>query len=178
MRWGLVPQPAFCRPRRGRYIVAMNRPALLPGLAALVLSVAAGCDSTRTDRFDIDLRNDTSKPLTLSLAKDRGAPYEPAWATPEDVAVETPRLREDWAGGQTGMAQVVPPGKSASVRGLVGAFYPNTRGYVRAYAGELNISQMLARSAGSPDRVDVPLAPGANRVTIVEDGARVVAKRE
>ena len=149
----------------------MTRPALL--LACLGALTACGCTSTRTDTFDVEIRNDTSGPVTLSLAKD-GPPYEPTWATPEDVAIESPKRREEWA-GPSGMG-VVPPGKTASVKGLTGQFDSGSHGFLRAYAGDLTISQMLSKGSGSPDRVDVPLAAGANRIVLVERSGRITVE--
>ena len=149
----------------------MTRPTLL-----LVCSAALtvwGCTSTRTDTFDVEIRNATSGPVTLSLSKN-GPPYEPTWATPEDLAIESPKLREEWAGGPSGMG-VVPAGKTASVKGLKGRFDGGTRAFLRAYAGDLTISQMLARSQGSPDRVDVELVPGANRIVLIDKSGRITA---
>jgi hypothetical protein len=134
-------------------------------VAALLFALplaAGGCASPRTDTFNIEIRNDTKQPLTLSLAKD-GPPFE------------SPKLREKWSGGPTGMA-LLPPGKTASIKGLTGMFNARTKGYLRAYAGDCTISQMSARSPGSPDRLDVPLTPGDNRLVIVEDATRIVAK--
>ena len=146
--------------------------------ALLLLSLLAGCSSARTEHFDIDLHNATSGPLTLSLAKD-GPPYEPAWATPEDVAIETPREREKWAGVPSGIsAGRVPPGKTAFVRGLTGHFEPHTRAFLRVYAGEVGISQMLSRQPGSPDRLDIPLLPGRNDITITLEGTSLKAQAE
>lgn len=138
-----------------------------------LMPLAVGC--SRTESFDIDLRNNTAQPLTLSLAKD-GPPYEPSWATPQDLAIETPKRREEWSGGPSGMTSV-PPGKTASVKGLRGQFDAGVQGYLRVYAGELTISQMLAKSPESPGRVDVPLKPGMNIITVGEKNGRLVAER-
>lgn len=145
---------------------------LLVSLA--LLASAGGCSQTQTRTFDVTVRNQTPGPLTLSLAKD-GPPYEPAWATPEDVATESPRLREDWRRTQGGM-KAVPAGRLAEVRGLTGKFESGTRAYLRVYAGELSISEMLSKSPGSPDRVDIPLVPGANEITIVIEGTHLKAQ--
>ena len=152
----------------------MTRPALL--LVCSTALMVLGCNSSRTDTFDVDIRNATKGPVTLSLAKS-GPPYEPTWATPEDLAIETPKLREEWAGGPSGMG-VVPAGKTASVKGLKGQFDGGSRGFLRAYAGELTISQMLSKGRESPDRVDVPLAPGANRIVLVDKAGRIAAEPE
>lgn len=153
-------------------IAGMRFRPLTLSLALVFLGQAAGCHSARTERFDLTVHNGTDGPLTLSLAKD-GPPYEPTWATPEDFAQESPRLREAWSqpGGMTGLAA----GKTADVRNLAGRFDPGVRGYLRAYAGDLSISQMLSKSAGSPDRVDVRLLPGANDITIVLEGTHLKA---
>ena len=153
--------------------------ALAPaGVASLLLSclllLAGGCNSARTEQFDIEVRNQTDQPLTLSLAKD-GPPYEVAWATPEDLAIESPRRREDWENTPSGMS-LLPPGKTASIRKLAGQFDPGTRGYLRVYAGDLSVSEMLARTIGSPNRVDVPLVPGFNDITIVTHEGHIKAK--
>ncbi|QOV89586.1 hypothetical protein [Humisphaera borealis] len=138
--------------------------------------IFAGCGATRTDSFDIDLRNATGQPLTLSLAKD-GPPYEPSWATPQDLAIESPKRREQWSGGPSGMA-ALPPGKTASVKGLRGQFNPGVNGYLRVYAGDLTISEMLSREKGSPSRVDLMLKPGANKFVIAEKAGSLVAEPE
>lgn len=157
----------------------MNRSAFGLFLLLALSAVSTGCASTRTDTFDIEVRNATAKPLTLSLAKD-GPPYEAAWARPEDAAIETPQLRERWVGGETGMGQLLAPGKTAFIKELHGKFADRSHGYVRAYAGDLSksISQMLARGPDSPDRVDVPLMPGPNRIVIREKASRLVAEAD
>jgi len=154
----------------------MNRFAAR-SLAILVLNfVVTGCSApSRTETFDIELENATSGPLTLSLAKD-GSPYEPSWATPQDLAIETPKRREEWSGGPSGMT-AVKAGQTASVQGLKGRFDAGVQGYIRAYAGELTISEMLARAPDSPSRVDVLLKPGMNRIRIIEKSGHLAAER-
>src|SRR4029079_14894785 len=98
----------------------MRRP-----LTALVLTLGSlafvGC--TRTEKFDISVRNDTDRPLTLALTKD-GPPFEQLWAAPEDLAIESPHNDE-----QHGYV-VLPPGRHADVS-LAGKFEGSTRGYLR-----------------------------------------------
>ena len=144
---------------------------LPPLLPALLLTASLGCSSHRTETFDINVTNATDGPVTISLAKD-GPPYESAWASPEDLAIETPRYRE-----RGGMG-VIPPGKTASVDKLTGRFDPNTQGYLRVYAGEPTLSEMLARSRGSPGRVDVPLVPGRNDIRVIDKGGNIAAQIE
>lgn len=154
----------------------MNRIAASLLLLTLLLSALVGCNSTRTDTFDIELHNATNGPLTLSLAKD-GPPFEPSWATPQDLAIETPKRREEWSGGPSGMT-AIPAGKTATVTGLKGQFNAGTKGYIRAYVGELTISEMLAREPDSPNRIDVPLKPGVNRIRIIEKSGHLAAEVE
>jgi hypothetical protein len=146
-------------------------PTRLPLLfcALLPAALAAGCSPYRTEKFDISVRNATTQPVTISLAKD-GPPFEDAWASPEDVAIQSARYSED-AGGK-----LVPPGKTAFVNNLSGKFDRNTRGFVRVYAGKLKLSEALARSPGSPGRVDVQLAPGRNDIRVYDNGGYLVAE--
>ena len=62
------------------------------------------------------------------------------------------------------------------MRGLKGQFDSGTHAYLRVYNGELNISEMLAKGPGSPDRVDIPLEPGRNEITIVFEGTHLKAQ--
>jgi hypothetical protein len=140
-------------------------------LPALLLGVFLGCSSHRKETFDINVTNSTAGPVTISLAKD-GPPYEAAWATPEDVAIESTRYRE------RGGMQVIPPGKTAFVEKLTGRFDPNVQGFLRVYAGDVTLSEMLSRSRGSPGRVDVPLAPGRNNIRVVDQGGQIAAQVE
>jgi hypothetical protein len=139
-------------------------------IAALLLAAfAAACSSSRTHTFDLTVTHATTRPVTISLAKN-GPPYEAAWASPEDIAIETPRYRER---GGMGM---IPPGKTASVEKLSGKFDANTEGYLRVYAGDLTISEMLSKSRGSPGRVDVQLVPGRNDIRVVDNGGSIAAQ--
>jgi hypothetical protein len=146
---------------------AMIRRAALLSLCLLAGLTAVGCSSARTETFDVEVRNNSIHPLTITLAKN-GPPYEQAWASPEDLAIETPKLRErrdQWQGSAAGMT-MIPPGKSAGVSKVQGRFAPETKAYLRIYTGDLTLSQMLARSAGNPLRLDIQLTPGTNRLIV------------
>jgi hypothetical protein len=57
---------------------------------------------------------------------------------------------------------------------FTGRFDPDRgRAFLRVYAGTPNLTQMNAISQGSPDRLDVPLEEGQNRIEIkpAEDGS-------
>ena len=137
------------------------------GIISLACAALPGC--ARTENFDITVRNDTVAPLTIALTKD-GPPFERMWAGPEDLAIESPKADE-----QHGYV-VLPPGREAEVS-VAGKFDRGTRGYLRVYRGEPDISGMIAIGPVSPNRLDVPLRPGANRVAIVEENGRLVRQR-
>ena len=143
-------------------------PLLLP---TLLMLTCLGCGSARTETYDINVKNATDGPVTISLAKE-GAPYEPAWASPEDLAISSPRYQE--RGGMS----VIPAGKTATVNKLTGRFERNAQGYLRVYSGDLTLSEMLSRSRGSPNRVDVPLVPGRNDITVIDKGGHIAAQIE
>ncbi len=128
-----------------------------------------GC--ARTETFNITVRNDTKTPLTLALTKD-GPPFERVWASPEDLAVESPKADE-----QHGYV-VLPAGREADVPAVEGRFDGGTRGYLRVYRGDLGISDMNAISGASPNRIDLLLKPGVNRFVIAESAGRLVEARE
>jgi hypothetical protein len=132
-------------------------------LAAFWCSALIGC--ARTEKFDVFVRNETGGPVTLVLTKD-GPPFEPLWAAPEDLAIESPRADE-----QHGYV-VLPPGREADVS-VEGKFDSGTRGYLRVYRGDLQISEMVAINSASPNRLDLPLQPGANRFLIAEINGRL-----
>src|SRR5437763_1107016 len=118
-----------------------NRLTLL--LAAMLGTIVlGGCSPTRTEEFDITLRNKTPRPLLLNLAKD-GPPLQLAWATPEDLSRKTPEIWEDWKSNRT--IPLLEPGKTATIHKLTGRFDAGTHAFLRVYAGDLNVAQMLSK---------------------------------
>ncbi len=145
---------------------------LLLGLP--LAGLALGCASDRNEIFNINVHNSTTRPVMLSLAKaaDGGrepGPYEAEWASPEDVALESPSNREKWA------LATLPPGHDAVIKDMKGKFDSYTHAMLRVYAGEMTISQMLARGAGNPERLDIPLTPGSNAITLSEKAGSITA---
>lgn len=148
-------------------------------MIAMMLLGAAGLTGCgiRTETFDVDIHNATTHPVTISLAKEavegkQAGPYEVTWASPEDIAMQSPHDREWWD------RETVPPGHDAWVHHLTGKFNPDTRAMLRCYWGNVKISEMLARGRGSFDRIDVPLTPGRNDVTVVDRDGRMAAEVE
>jgi hypothetical protein len=144
----------------------MRRLIYLSALAAL----AAGCSQTRT--YEVAVRNETSHPLTVGFAKEEGGPFEPAWATPEEVAIGSPAYAErEWD------SVVVPPGKTGVAGPLQGKFDSAARAFLRVYGAEGSLNDLMAISRGSPRRADVPLAPGRNAIIVRDERGKLVAER-
>jgi hypothetical protein len=143
--------------------LAGNMPAMLIRTALLSLLVlAVGCaSSTRT--YDLTIRNNSSKPLTLVGAKD-GTPKEPIWTTPEDLMAGTNSTNPSFGLG------VVPPGKIASVNNMTGTFAPGANAYLRIYAGDLSLGEVLKIGPGDPNRIDITLTPGQNVFVVKDQG--------
>ncbi len=140
---------------------AMYKAILL--LSLLVLST--GCaHETRT--YDIRVRNETQRPVTLVLEKE-GGPREDAWTTPEDVANGPARENNAWGLG------VVPAGKTAAAKRVSGQFDPGARAWLRVYGGDLSVGEMIKIKSGSPSRKDVPIQPGDNEFTVISKGATI-----
>jgi hypothetical protein len=118
----------------------------------------------------VGVRNDTTVALTLALTKD-GPPFEPLWASPEQLAIQSPKADEQHS------YLVLGPGKEGDVS-VTGKFDSNTRAYLRVYRGDLQISDMNSMGPTSPSRLDLPLQPGRNAFTIGEAGGRLVQKRD
>lgn len=140
----------------------------------LFAGLLVGC-GPRQEQFFIALRNQTSEPLTIGLAKEAGGPYEYAWATPEEAAMEQavlvqdPKAPKDW-----GIA--VPAGKEASAGPIPGKFGPNARPFLRVYRGDLMLSQIVAISRDSSNRIDLPLRVGENRFEVTDRDGTLVSR--
>jgi hypothetical protein len=138
------------------------------GAAVLLVTLVTGC--ARTENFDVTVRNSTTSPVTLALTKD-GPPFEALWASPEDLAIQSPKAEEKHG------YVVLPPGKEGDVS-LQGKFDKGTRGYLRVYRGDLQVSEMNAIKSDSPNRVDLPLSSGRNVFVIVDTGGRLAEQRD
>ena len=139
------------------------------GLLALAV-VLTGCAQART--YQVAVRNETARPITVGFAKEDGGPFEPAWATPEEVAIESPRYSE-----RTWDSVEVPPGRTGVAGPITGRFDSTARAFLRVYAATGGLNDLLAVSRGSPGRADVPLAPGRNALIVREETGRLVVER-
>ena len=130
---------------------------------------AVGCAQTRT--YDLAVRNDLDKPVTVCLTK-AGGPAEPGWESPEELAGPDHPASDEQPPGV-----VVPPGKTASPGEMSGEFYGGGLAVLRVYAGTPSLNQMNAISRDSPDRVDWRLHTGVSRLVVrrADDGRLVVA---
>ena len=130
----------------------------------------AGCAQERT--FQVAVRNETTQPITVGFAKEEGGPSEPAWATPEEIAIGTPSYAErSWDSVQ------VPPGRTGVAGPIKGKFDGNARAFLRVYAATGKLEDLIAISRGSPHRADVLLSPGRNAIVIRVENDRLVAER-
>jgi hypothetical protein len=134
---------------------------VLLGVALLLV----GC--VPKESYQVDLTNELDEPITAWLTKS-GPPYEGPWRPPEEVALQRPG-EEELLGGV-----VVPAGKAAYTPEMKGQFYPDMDAILRVYVGERTMSELLSMSRGSPDRVDVVLKPGKNRLVVREREGRLV----
>jgi hypothetical protein len=140
-----------------------------PCAIVVLLLFAAGC--AKTQGYQVAVRNETPEPLTAGLVKE-GGPYEPHWALPEDIAVETPA--DDGRGWDSA---VVKPGDTGSAGPVTGKFDDGSRAVLRVYSGARELDEVLAVSRGSPDRVDVPLRPGKNAIIVRRDNGKLAYER-
>jgi hypothetical protein len=131
-----------------------------------VLALLGGCSNTRTQTYDVTVKNGTSQPLMLWMTKN-GPPLERGWFSPEDVAIIHPSA-DDLRG-----EVVLNPGKIGSTNALKGEFAPGVQGVLRIYAGTHRLNELLAIDRGNPARLDIPLEPGKNALIVNEENGRL-----
>ena len=134
-----------------------------------IVSLITGCASPTKYNFAVSLRNATAGPITVGFVK-KGPPNEPQWASPESFTLLPPsRQPTEWG-------EVIVAGKIANVR-LSGEVYPGTPAYLRVYAGEHPLNELLAISRGTGGRLDLILDPGHNNAFVITDpNGRLAAK--
>jgi hypothetical protein len=124
----------------------------------ILAALLTGCGTTKTT-FDVALKNATSRPLTVGFVKD-GPPSGPEWASPESYALWPPSRQPTLWGS------IIEPGRTANVR-VTGEFAQGEAAYLRVYAGEHTLSELLAISRGTGDRLDLALEPGRDNAFVV-----------
>ena len=139
-------------------------------LAVLLFACFAsvGC-ATRTETFDVTVRNESAGPVTIWLTKT-GGPEEEGWRSPESIAINFV-VEDEQIGGV-----IVPPRNTATTGKTKGKFERDSYAVLRVYRGEMKMSEMLANGKDSPNRADLILDPGVNRL-VVTDAAGKIAVR-
>lgn len=138
-------------------------------LLLAVLLLIAGCASTRTETFDLAVKNQTSGPISVWLTKD-GPPVEEGWMSPEQLAQLPQTTKFSF--------RTFEPGKVGQAGPLTGQFDPGVNAWLRVYQGLHTFDEILAISRGSPDRLDYLLTPGRHQITIIEKDGRLIAEEQ
>ncbi len=138
-------------------------------MVLLVGMTIVGCN-TKTYQYSLTVKNNSNEPLMVGFAKD-GPPFEDYWATPEQISrIETRNDIHAWG-------VPVAPGKTAEVKEIKATLERTTTAYVRVYATTPTLPGMLSISVGSPNRLDIPLQPGANDLDVKREDGRLVYTR-
>jgi hypothetical protein len=152
----------------------LNRPLKLTFGGVVLIALAAlafsgGCAQTR--RYNVEVLNRTSDPITIGLAKE-GGPFEGHLASPEELAVGTPASDENlWP------SEVVPPGRIGYTR-VEGKFDGRSELTLRVYGGKRTLSEILSIGRGSDDRVETALRPepARNKLVVTRQEHRLQAQ--
>ena len=136
-------------------------------LAFGLLLGTTGC-GPQERTYQVIVRNDSAEPVTMDLVKD-GPPAEGPWASPEELAQVTRADSIRWGQG-------LPAGKTAESEPKRGRFDRGTNAVLRIYAGLPTMTEMLAISRGSMDRVDLVLPPGTSTIVVEDQSGRLTAR--
>jgi hypothetical protein len=142
-------------------------------LACLAMLFLVGCGPRKVE-YKVWVTNDTKTPLTIGLVKD-GGPDQDMFITPEFLAMDT-RIDPD----KTAWGVLLIPGKTVPPNdGIVGLFDDaGQQAYLRVYRGEINLTEVLSISRGSPRRLDLPLPPEKSHFVIYEKNGRLEARQK
>ncbi len=143
---------------------------LAPLLLLMGWVTSVGC-ATRTETFDVTVRNESAGPVIVWLTKI-GGPEEERWRSPESIAINYVVEGDERMGGV-----LVPAGNTAETGKQKAKLDKNSRAVLRVYKGEMRMSEMLATGKDSPRRADVVLDPGRNRLVVTDDGRRIAVTR-
>jgi hypothetical protein len=133
---------------------------------ALLVLFLVGCHDVVSRTYDVTVHNQSSKTVTIWLTKN-GPAYEEGWRSPEDLVMESPKMNEKIAG------VFVPAGKTAFTGKVTGEFAPGVDAILRVYMGQRNLNEILAMSHGNVGRFDITLKPGANELTVTDQGSGI-----
>ena len=121
--------------------------------------------------YSVSVKNDSSRPITLGLVKDAPPYNDENWASPEDIAMSHSRVDDaTW-----GVA--VPPGKTGTAGPVDARFSSDGSAWLRVYAGQPALPEMLAVSHGSPNRLDIRLRQGENHFVVTGSGGALSYER-
>ena len=136
----------------------------LPAITLIVTAaLLIGCTEKRS--YTVSVKNETARPLTVGLVTSEASFDDANWASPEDVAILHAHS-DDQTWGVT-----VAPGKTGRAGPIDARFSSDGSAWLRIYAGELTVSELLAISKGSPNRLDLRLHDGDNRFVITGERA-------
>jgi hypothetical protein len=128
-------------------------------LLVLFLLLLPACAQTEKRTFEILVKNETARPLSLGLVKN-GPPTEEGWIAPHEVAMMAPQLSDRKWGW------VLQPGESKTFGPYGGRFAAHVQAILRIYAGTPTIEEMIAFSKDDPERLDIYLWPGKSAYMI------------
>lgn len=143
-------------PAGARYDIAMHKTRILAVLLLGFMLSGIGC--TARGNFDVVVRNDTTEPLSAGFIK-AGGPMDPKWTTPAEITILSPQLTDRHWG------TLVPAGKAVRIAAS-SSFSPGSAAFIRIYAGDLLVNELVAISPGNPDMVQRPLDNGQTIVVV------------
>ncbi len=131
-------------------------------LALPLLLTAIGCESGEKRVYEIAVKNNSSHPITVGPVKT-GPTFEPDWASPSEVAINTPKNPEQMWG------VILQPGKTASTI-MKGQFAQDSQAFILIYQGNLTLSDILAITKDSPARCDWRLTHSRTTLIVSDRG--------
>jgi hypothetical protein len=135
-----------------------------------MLLLLPACTNYEKRPFEVTVRNETARPISVGLVKN-GPPVEEGWMAPHDVAIMMPQLTDrNWG-------LVVKPGETKTLGPHTGLFQPGVQAILRAYGGTPTIEEMVGYPKDDPERVDIYLYPGKSGYVIRDMGGRLEYRR-
>jgi hypothetical protein len=128
-------------------------------LLVLSLLLLPACTQYQKRSFEIYVKNETPRPISVGLVKN-GPPTEEGWIAPHEVAVMAPQLSDRKWG------LVLNPGQSKTLGPYTGQFQAGVQAILRIYVGTPTIDEMIAFSRSDPERLDIYLWPGKSGYVI------------